>query len=89
MRPTIHIVCSTVLVGLSLLLLGAAIHLTYFFPATLARWAELGQQLTTLQRIVAQSSGFCRAYGLLVFPVLVVLLGLSIFWMTSATNRRE
>jgi len=74
---------------LSLVLLGAAIYLTFFFPATIQRWAELEQALTVQQQSMVQLSRFCRSFGLLVLPALVVLLGASIFWMTSATNRRE
>jgi len=52
-----------------LLLLADVFYLAYYFPKTMAEWAEQGRHLAGLQQLACNLSGLCQQFVLVLVPV--------------------
>jgi type II secretory pathway component PulF len=72
-------------------LLAAVSYLAFIFPRTLQVWQEeyADRSLSALQRLVANASHFCQAFGLVLLPLLALTLVGTCVWMGVAARGRE
>ena len=66
----------SVLAGLFLLITGGmagvVIYMTFVFPKILAIWEQEAREFTSHQMMMANFSDFCKQYGLILLPVLLL-----------------
>jgi type II secretory pathway component PulF len=55
----------------ALVLVGVA-HLAFVFPKTMAVWKDEGRALSNVEQSLANLSGLCTSFGLLLIPILLL-----------------
>ena len=73
MKKTQTFVAGTLTI-LAVLALAGVAHLTFVFPKTMAVWADEGRPLSVVEQALANLSGFCTSFGLLLIPVLLLVV---------------
>jgi type II secretory pathway component PulF len=75
----------TVLAGLLLLcavsILGGMFYLVFIFPKTAESWVRMGRELTSCQVMTAYLCNFCQVFGIVLFPVVLLMTLGSGMWM--------
>jgi len=72
-------VISGVLAIILAVLAGILIYMTFVFPKVFAIWEQEARELTSFQMMMVNFSDFCRQYGLIILPVLLLgILALSV-----------
>ena len=51
---------------------GIVIYLAFVFPKALAIWEQEARELTSLQMMMVNFSDFCKQYGLIFLPILLL-----------------
>jgi type II secretory pathway component PulF len=67
---------------------GAVIYLVFVFPSTLLVWHKEARALSVPQRLMANASGFCISYGLLLLAFLLLSFLASLVWMILAAMKK-
>ena len=84
----------TVLAGLLLLCAVTVqvgmLYLVFIFPKIVESWARMGRELTSCEVITADLSNFCQMFGIVLFPVvLLIMLGSGIWMAISAAGAKN
>ena len=78
-----------VLVVISGGLLAGLAYLTVALPRTMAVWAHETRELTGLEILVANASGFCTRFRFAIFLLLILVFAGSVTWMVKASRKME
>ena len=63
---------------------GVVIYMAFVFPKIHAIWEQEARELTSLQMMMANFSDFCKQYGLILLPILLLgFLVSSVFMMVT------
>ena len=75
---------------LGLLALSGTAYLAFIFPKTMALWADQGRALSFAERSLANLSGLCQSYGLLLIPaLLLVVVGGGVWAVFASMGSRQ
>jgi len=76
---------------LSALCITGVIYLALVFPRTIAVWADEGRSLPIIKRLLVEMSHFCRSFGLLLVPILLLaVVGCGIWALRAGmANKRD
>jgi len=65
------------------------LYLVYIFPRTAKSWADLGRELTVLERSTAGLGNFCKQSGLFLLPLIVLLAAGSLAWLIMSLRTKR
>ena len=79
------------LVAFSLGAIAVGFYLTFFFPKTMAQWAGEDRPLSVLEQLMVHLSRFCSSFGLILFPILLMIVaaGILLFFLTTRSSAPE
>jgi len=79
------------MVAFSLGAIAIGFYLTFFFPKTMAQWADQERPLSVLEQLMVHLSRFCSSFGLILLPVLllVVAAGILLFFLATRSSAPE
>jgi type II secretory pathway component PulF len=77
------------LAAILLLALAAMVYLVFFFPRMAALWSATGEPLSMAERIVYNTSLFCRSFALILLPLLMGGLIGCILWVILAERHQS
>ncbi|HEY5912593.1 MAG TPA: hypothetical protein VJA21_18485 [Verrucomicrobiae bacterium] len=86
MNKTAQVKLASILATLALLVFAGVLYLAFIFPKIAAIWAGTGEALSAAQRTVVSLSEFCRHYGLLLLPLLMVGIGGCVVWVAVSVR---
>jgi type II secretory pathway component PulF len=78
-----------VTVVFTLVAIAATVYLSFFFPKTVALWADQQRVLSLLEQIVASLSIYCRSFGLFLLPFFGVVFAIGGMWMAATASGKD
>jgi type II secretory pathway component PulF len=81
---------AVVLAAIGLAALAGAFYLTFVFPKTMQTWSAQERALSVAEQTLVGIGGFCHSFGLLLFPLLLLLtIGCGVWAVRSAAACRQ